>query len=710
MAKEDKLKKMLFVISLLNVLAKQNVNKLLGIGISVIAVSADNANPRMFKDIENGKYDVVVINPENLMTSTELRELWKKSAFMQQIFDEGHCTAQRGKFCKHHLAVGILCYLISDSVLFYVVLAMFPPVSPIYNPPTVKCWCTWHLITLRCRATLPIHAGTPSSTHASLGSTESTPPSPSSVFAALVLAAETDSNSSYHSTSARHDDLAGAAPISDSFSLLLSPSAVFSAHVLAAETDSNSSYHSTSACHDDLAGAAPISDSSSPFPSPSAVFAALVLAAETDSNSSYHSTSARHDNFADAAPISDSSSLLPSPSAVFSALLQHAYTPSPPTSPLHTFSALNHDSSPPSLFAAIDLIVDSSPSPHPSNASLIASVGRGGNSSDIKLVEGLVTLYIKKINYIILLTVACETDFENQGAHQLAKQFDPEGKRTIGILTKPDRIPIGEEQNWLQFICNEKEPLENNWFCVKQPSSNDLKQKWTWKEARNKEREFFTTVSPWNNLEPMYQQYLQMDHLVERLSRVLSDLIAKRLPEIQQEIENMITKMRQQIGLLPKAPPQNPLNEVAKLIKDFDVDMKRQIDGIPSKDGVIQQIPTPEFLRFEEEEPGYTGEGTEDQADNLDAESDLNRVVHVDEVYCRMQDELPGNFPFIVQHEYIQEILARWDGPARALCEAIHRILKDYTQELVKEHFGHFSQGHLEHQIRYGQIFLLKRY
>jgi len=23
-------------------------------------------------------------------------------------------------------------------------------------------------------------------------------------------------------------------------------------------------------------------------------------------------------------------------------------------------------------------------------------------------------------------------DFENQGAHQLAKQFDPEGKRTIG--------------------------------------------------------------------------------------------------------------------------------------------------------------------------------------------------------------------------------------------------------------------------------------
>lgn len=31
-----------------------------------------------------------------------------------------------------------------------------------------------------------------------------------------------------------------------------------------------------------------------------------------------------------------------------------------------------------------------------------------------------------------------------------------------GVLTKPDRIPDGEEGNWLPFLFNEKEPLENN--------------------------------------------------------------------------------------------------------------------------------------------------------------------------------------------------------------------------------------------------------
>ena len=52
----------------------------------------------------------------------------------------------------------------------------------------------------------------------------------------------------------------------------------------------------------------------------------------------------------------------------------------------------------------------------------------------------------------------------------------------------------------------------------------------------------------------------------------------------------MITRTRLQIELLPKPPPQNALNEVAKLIKDFDADMRRHIEGVPYKEGVIQRI------------------------------------------------------------------------------------------------------------------------
>ena len=81
---------------------------------------------------------------------------------------------------------------------------------------------------------------------------------------------------------------------------------------------------------------------------------------------------------------------------------------------------------------------------------MIVGVGRGGNSSDIDLIKDLVTTYISKPSCLILLTVTCESthirsvfhlcadifiaDFENQGAHNIAKQHDPEGKRTIGMF------------------------------------------------------------------------------------------------------------------------------------------------------------------------------------------------------------------------------------------------------------------------------------
>ncbi|XP_006458573.1 hypothetical protein AGABI2DRAFT_64836, partial [Agaricus bisporus var. bisporus H97] len=130
MAQDEGQKKVLFVVSPLNVLAKQNVDILLKVGISAVAVSAENATIATFKDIEQGKYEVVVTNPEILIASDELNFLWKKPSFTAHIlgfvFDEGHCIVQWGKFRKHYLAVGILRHLITDPVPFYVASATLP--------------------------------------------------------------------------------------------------------------------------------------------------------------------------------------------------------------------------------------------------------------------------------------------------------------------------------------------------------------------------------------------------------------------------------------------------------------------------------------------------------------------------------------------------------------------------------------------------------
>ncbi|KAJ7281014.1 P-loop containing nucleoside triphosphate hydrolase protein [Mycena rebaudengoi] len=365
---------------------------------------------------------------------------------------------------------------------------------------------------------------------------------------------------------------------------------------------------------------------------------------------------------------------------------------------------------------------------------LIASVSsKSGNEVDIAMVESLVTSYISKPNCIILLTVACETDFENQGAHHLTKKHDPEGKRTIGVLTKPDRIPHGDEENWLSLIRNERDALENNWYCVKQPSSQDLKQGITWSAARAREIEFFSSKSsPWFELDSMHQRYLGTSNLVHRLSSILSDIISKRLPQIEVELETALQQTRASIQRLPKPPSNDAILEVMTLVHSFIRELDQMVEGVPHVDGLIQTIrpaqeefrrnirrtapdfrpfesnqkrgkgqyifPDPDFLRDEEGHKHWFPPSNNEQA------SITARVpICVDQVLTRAENarsrELPGHYPFAVQKAYIAEFTCNWAYPAHALCASVHKTFSEQVRALITTHFSMFGQGSLEHRV-----------
>ncbi|KAF9467976.1 P-loop containing nucleoside triphosphate hydrolase protein [Collybia nuda] len=131
MALKDREEKMIFVVTPLNLLGKQNITALDKAGLKSIAVSSENVNATVYKDIEDGRYQVVIINPELLMGNDNVTKLWMKSKVRKCIlyftFDEGHCISQWGKFRKEYLLVGDLHYLISEDIPFYVTSATLPP-------------------------------------------------------------------------------------------------------------------------------------------------------------------------------------------------------------------------------------------------------------------------------------------------------------------------------------------------------------------------------------------------------------------------------------------------------------------------------------------------------------------------------------------------------------------------------------------------------
>ncbi|KAI6160830.1 P-loop containing nucleoside triphosphate hydrolase protein [Pisolithus thermaeus] len=365
---------------------------------------------------------------------------------------------------------------------------------------------------------------------------------------------------------------------------------------------------------------------------------------------------------------------------------------------------------------------------------LIASVGRAGNANDIDLVKNLVISYIEKPSCLILLTVACETDFENQGAHYLARQYDPKGKRTVGVLTKPDRIPLGEEESWIRLIRNEVEHLDNNWYCIKQPSSHDISLGINWVEARNMEKKFFAEERPWSGLDSHLHQFLGTGRLTERLSAILAELIARRLPEIQDELQMIIIQARSDLEELPPAPSNNPVGEIHRVLNGFVRELSELLEGTPDENGLVQTIrlhfeafkrevysTAPNFLPWEQKDshrclhlPPARFLSNEENVDTEDEDDDdelgltppvalRGHAIYIDEVMQRARNgrtrELPDYYPFAIHADYVSAIVKEWQEPAVELFEVVNSIIREHVGNLVEEHFAHLGKGGVKQAV-----------
>ncbi|KAG8736179.1 hypothetical protein FRC10_009636 [Ceratobasidium sp. 414] len=361
---------------------------------------------------------------------------------------------------------------------------------------------------------------------------------------------------------------------------------------------------------------------------------------------------------------------------------------------------------------------------------IIANVREGSDEGDIDLVKRLVTSYIRKDSCIILLTVTCETDYENQGARSLAKQYDPQGKRTIGVLTKPDRIEKGEEEKWLGFIRGETEVLSKGWFCVKQPSPSELEQNLTWQEARAREEEFFKTRVPWSSQMITVRQNFGTARLTSRLSEILSDQIAKRsltpssMPSLLSEIHRLNQSTIESLRALPDEISDDPAGAVLNLVMDFHREVSTHVEGIPDGDGLIQQIRTaqdkfrrsirssaPDFRPFKRP----SNDGGKGNVPNMpvfaflneeeptEAEEISDRTLFEDDVSKLSKQavtrELPKNVPFIVKRKLINSFMEMWGEPTMALLEDVERILSIHMRRLVDSVFQQHSYGGLHNAV-----------
>ena len=161
---------------------------------------------------------------------------------------------------------------------------------------------------------------------------------------------------------------------------------------------------------------------------------------------------------------------------------------------------------------------------------LIHSENKYQSADDVALVNALVEEYMSQDRSIILAVVSAKNDYANQIVLTKARKVDPQGRRTLGIITKPDTLHPGStsESSFLGLAQNQDVNLSLGWHVVRNQDSNEPTD-----AGRDFiEAEFFET-SRWKSLN---KNVRGVHSLRERLCEVLFQQIKRELPGLITEI------------------------------------------------------------------------------------------------------------------------------------------------------------------------------
>ncbi|KAF3492327.1 uncharacterized protein GIQ15_01844 [Arthroderma uncinatum] len=164
---------------------------------------------------------------------------------------------------------------------------------------------------------------------------------------------------------------------------------------------------------------------------------------------------------------------------------------------------------------------------------LFAAGNSAQSDEDAELVKKLVLSYMRSPRSIILAVVSAKSDFALQSVTKHTRDLDPLGMRTLGLITKPDTLDVGSEneRSYIDLAQNNDVKFRLGWHVLR--NRDFLKRDTSTAERNQAEAEFFAQ-GIWTCLDPADTG---VNSLRYKLSQILKDQILTQLPNVLWDIE-----------------------------------------------------------------------------------------------------------------------------------------------------------------------------
>nr|XP_032621291.1 dynamin-3 isoform X1 [Chelonoidis abingdonii] len=207
----------------------------------------------------------------------------------------------------------------------------------------------------------------------------------------------------------------------------------------------------------------------------------------------------------------------------------------------------------------------------------ITKVPVGDQPPDIEQqIRDMIMQFISRENCLILAVTPANTDLANSDALKLAKEVDPQGLRTIGVITKLDLMDEGTDAT--EILENKLLPLRRGYIGVVNRSQKDIDGKKDIKAAMLAERKFFLSHPAYRHMaDRMGTPYLQ-----KVLNQQLTNHIRDTLPTFRSKLQSQLLSIEHEVEAYKNFKPEDPTRKtkaLLQMVQQFSVDFEKRIEG-----------------------------------------------------------------------------------------------------------------------------------
>nr|XP_004516265.2 dynamin-related protein 1E-like [Cicer arietinum] len=283
----------------------------------------------------------------------------------------------------------------------------------------------------------------------------------------------------------------------------------------------------------------------------------------------------------------------------------------------------------------------------------------------VQEIEAMVRSYVEKPNSIILAISPANQDIATSDAIKLAREVDPTGERTFGVLTKLDLMDKGT--NALDVLEGRSYRLQHPWVGIVNRSQADINKNIDMIIARRKEREYFATSPDYGHL----ANKMGSEYLAKLLSQHLESVIRARIPSITSLINRSIEELESEMDHLGRPIAVDAgaqLYTILELCRAFERIFKEHLDG-----GRGDRI----YHVFDNQLPSALRKLPFDRHLSL---QNVRKIV----------SEADGYQPHLIAPEQgyrrlIEGSLGYFKGPAEASVDAVNFVLKELVRKSIAE-------------------------